>query len=78
MKSKKGSIVKEAKSGEVQKLKDRIKKLERDKRMLISKLNTTEAALADNVKFLKGSTKDVSVEDLIEAAKTNKTLKEVI
>jgi len=77
MKSKKGSIVKEAKSGEVQKLRNKIKRLEKDKRILISKLNTAEAALVGNANFLKGSTEDLSVEDLIEAAKENKTLKEV-
>jgi len=77
MKSKKGSIVKEAKSGEIQKLKNRIKRLEKDKRILISKLNTAEAALAGNNSFLKGSTEDFSVEDLIDAAKENKTLKEI-
>jgi archaellum component FlaC len=77
MKVKKGAIVKEAKSAEVQKLKNRIKRLEKDKRELISKLNTLEAAFEKNIKFLKGSTEDVTVEDLIEAAKVNKSLKEV-
>jgi len=77
MKSKKGSIVKQEKSGEIQKLKNRIKKLEKDKRILISKLNTAEMALEKNFKFLKGTTEDVSLEDLLEAAKKSKTLKEV-
>ncbi len=77
MRSKKGSIVKESKTGEVQKLKNRIKRLERDKKILVSKLNSAEAALGCNVKFLKGSTEDLSVEELIEAAKDNKSLKNI-
>lgn len=77
MKSKRGSVVKEEKSGEISKLKKRIRKLEKDKRELVSKLNTLEDVLERNMKFLKGSTEDVSVEDLIEAAKNSKTLKEV-
>jgi len=77
MKSKKGSCVKEPKNGEIAKLKKRIRLLEKQKKELISKLNTAEKVLERNLKFLKGSTEDVSVEDLIEAAKEDKTLKEV-
>lgn len=77
MKTKKGSITKQSKDGEVQKLKSRIKRLEKDKRILISKLNTAEAALLGSANFLKGSTEDLSVEELIEAAKENKSLKEI-
>ena len=38
---------------------------------------TAEKALERNMKFLKGSVEDVSVEELIAAAKEDKTLKEV-
>lgn len=76
-KVKKGSVVRQAKDGEIQKLKNRIKKLEKEKSILVTKLNTAEAALANNIKFLKGSTEDLSVEDLIEAAKTSKNLREI-
>lgn len=77
MKVKKGSIVKEAKSGEVQKLKNRIKNLEKKNKILVQKLNTAERALEHSAKFLKGSTEEFSVEELIEAANDSKTLKEV-
>jgi hypothetical protein len=77
MKQKKGAIVKQSKDGEVQKLKNRIKKLEKDKRILISKLNTAEKALEHSERFLKGSTEEFSVEELIDAANKSKTLKEV-
>ena len=77
MKAKKGDKVKEPKSGEISKLKKRIRLLEKQKRELISKLNTAERVLEKNMKFLKGSTEDISVEELIEAAKEDKTLKEV-
>ena len=77
MKCKKGSIVKEAKSGAEQKLKNRIKNLEKKNKILIQKLNTAEKALEHSAKFLKGSTEELSVEELIEAAKDSKTLKEV-
>ncbi len=41
-KIKKGARVKEAKSAEVEKLKQRIRRLQKDKRELITKLNTLE------------------------------------
>tara|TARA_R110000851_G_C13074764_1_gene565193 strand:- start:1950 stop:2291 length:342 start_codon:yes stop_codon:yes gene_type:complete len=74
---KKGMIVKQEKSGEVQKLKNRIKRLEKENRDLISKLNTVERAFDSSIKFLKGTTEDVSLEDLIDAAKENKSYKEI-
>lgn len=77
MKSKKGSRMKEEKSAEVSKLKKRIRSLEKKNRELISKLNTLDSVLEKNLKFLKGSTADVTLEDLMEAAKSDTTLKEV-
>ena len=77
MKNKKGSIVKQEKSGEIQKLKNRIKNLEKKNKILVSKLNTAEMALEQNMKFLKGTTEDATLEDLLDAAKVNKTYKEV-
>jgi len=76
-KIKKGARVKEAKSAEVEKLKQRIRRLQKDKRELITKLNTLERAFERNVRVLKGSTEDLSVEELIEAANEDKTIKEV-
>jgi hypothetical protein len=67
----------EEKDGEVQKLKRRIKRLEKDKSALVSKLNTLESVLNSNMDFLKGSTGDHSLEELLEAAKHKKPLKEI-
>jgi len=75
MKHKKGTIVKEAKSGEIQKLKNRVKNLERKNKILIQKLNTAEIALEHSAKFLKGSTEEFTVEELIDAANNSKTAK---
>jgi len=69
-------IKKEYKDGELNKLKKRIKRLESDKRRLLSELNTYEQAFKNTTKFLKDHTSDFSIEDLIEAAKNDKTLKE--
>jgi predicted nuclease with TOPRIM domain len=76
LKQKKGAIVKEEKSGQVQKLKNRIKNLEKKNRLLVTKLNSAEAALKDNMKYLKDHTEDLTLEDLIEAASSKKTLVE--
>jgi len=77
MKQKKGSIVKEAKSGEVQKLKNHIKRLEKKNRILVQKLNTAETALEHSANFLKGSTEEFTVEELIDAANNGKTVKQM-
>lgn len=77
MKVKKGTIVKEAKDGQVQKLKNRIKNLEKKNKILVQKLNTAEKALEESAQYLRDHTEDISVEELIKAAKDKKTLKEV-
>ena len=68
---------KEAKDGEVERLKRKIKRLEKDKRELISKLNTLEQVLKKNFEVLKGSVEDITVEELIEGAKKDKTVKQM-
>lgn len=77
MKQKQGARVKQEKSGEIQKLKNQVKRLQKDKKELISKLRTLEAVLEKNVKVLKGSVEDISVEELIAGAKEEKTIKEI-
>lgn len=74
MKVKRGSIVKEAKSGEIQKLKNKIRRLESDKRKLIAENKDLRERLEENLEFTKRETEDFSVEDLIKAAKTKKDL----
>lgn len=77
MDSKNKKPRKEAKDGTVSKLKAQIRRLEKQKKDLVSQLKSAEKALERNMKFLKGSVEDISVEELIEAAKEDKTLKEV-
>lgn len=76
MKLKKGGKMKEEKDGNISKLKARVRRLEKDKKELISKVNTLEQVLKRNFEVLKGSVEDLSVEELIEAAKNDKTIKE--
>ena len=68
---------KESKDGEVGKLKERIKRLERENSQLRSEIKTLEGAFDKTKKFLKGSMDEFSVEEAIEAAKEEKTLKEL-
>jgi plasmid rolling circle replication initiator protein Rep len=68
---------KEEKDGETQKLRDTIRRLQSDNRKLKQEIATYEAAFQKNIQFLKGKTKDLSVEDLIEGAKKEQTLKQI-
>ena len=74
---KKKIPVKEAKDGLIQKKNRRIKRLEKELAEAKSKLRAYESAFYDVEKFLRESTDEISVEDLIEAAKQDKSLKEV-
>lgn len=67
----------ESKDGEINRLKKAIKRLQREKQQLISEVRTIEAAFDKNVKFLRGMTKDHTIEELIKAAKKEMTLKEI-
>lgn len=60
----------------IRELKGKIRRLESDKRKLLSEVETLETALEENLRFLKYQTKDLSLEDLIEAAKSKKSLRE--
>jgi len=68
---------KEDKNGDVKRLKNIIRRLESDKKKLLSELKTLEEAFYKNVEFLKGKVDDHSLEDLIEAAKEGITLKDI-
>ena len=76
-KSKHRTYNREEKDGELSKLKERIQKLERENRQLKSEIKTLESAFDKTKKFLKGSLEDFSVEDAIEAAKKDQTLKQM-
>lgn len=68
---------KEYKDGELNKLKRRIKRLEKENQRLKSENNAFEQAFKKTTKFLEDHTGDISVEDLIKAAKQDKSLKKV-
>ena len=67
----------EAKDGTVQKLNKRIKRLEKENSRLKSELNAYDQAFKKTTKFLKDHTDQINIDDLIEGAKQNKSLKEV-
>ena len=73
-KTKHKTYQKEAKDGETEKLKKKIRRLESDKRKLKSELATLEAAFLKTTRYLKDSTDGISVEKIIADTKKDKTL----
>ena len=69
--------VKEAKDGQLQRLRNRVRKLEKENRKLKSELNALEKAFENTTKFLRDHTQHISLDDLIEAAKKGHSLKTV-
>lgn len=61
----------------LQKLRARNKKLEKENKELRSRLSTLEEAFRKTKAFLKDSTDEFSIEQCIEGAKKNQTLKEL-
>jgi hypothetical protein len=76
-KSKHREYNKEAKDGETSKLKRRIAHLEKENKLLKSQLRTYEAAFHKNIRFLKGKTDDLSLEELIKGAQEELTVNEI-
>ncbi len=74
---RRGAIVKSAKDGETEKLKRRIKRLEKENKRLKSELRTYESVFKTTSNFVKGSTEEVTLEKLIGAAKRGVGLKEI-
>lgn len=68
---------KEYKDSELNKLKRRVKRLEAENNRLKSELNSFEQAFKKTTKFLRDHTDDISLEDLIEASKKDKSLGKV-
>lgn len=64
----------EEKDGEKERLKKRIRKLEKENTKLKSELNTLESAFNKTAKYLRDNTDEFSVEKVIEAAKKEKPL----
>lgn len=67
----------EEKDGQLDKLKSRVRNLEKENQRLKSELNSYEQAFKKTTKFIKDNTKNISLEKLIQAANDNKTLKQV-
>lgn len=68
---------KEEKDGEVKKLRNANRRLASDNRKLIAENESMRQALHENFDFLKGVTDEFTMEELIQAAKDKKKLKEV-
>lgn len=68
---------KDYKDGELNKLRKRVKRLEKENDRLKSELNSYEQAFKKTTKFLRDNTDEIRLEDLIEAAKNDKSLKQV-
>lgn len=67
---------KQAKDGTISKLRTRIKRLEKENNRLKSELNAYDQAWKKTLKFISDETKEIKLKDLIDAAKSDKNLKE--
>ena len=64
-------------SGEVRKLKDKIRRLESDKRRLISELQTLKVAFEKTKLFIDNKLDGVPIEEVIKSVKANRKLNEI-
>jgi hypothetical protein len=64
-------------SGEIRKLKDKIRRLESDKRRLISELQTLKVAFEKTKLFIDNKLDGVPIEEVIKSVKANKKLTEI-
>lgn len=76
-KGRRTTYAEKERDGEVKRLKDANRRLKSENEKLKSQLKTYEAAFQKNIQFLKGKTKDLTVEQLIEGAKKEQNLKEI-
>ena len=67
----------EEKDGQLDKLKTRVRRLEKENARLKSELNSYEQAFKNTKNFLREHTDEFSLEKLIEGAKGNKSLREL-
>lgn len=67
----------EEKDGQMDKLKTRVRRLEKENARLKSELNAYEQAFKNTKNFLRDHTDEISLESLIEGAKGNKSLKDI-
>lgn len=76
-KGKGRSYPEKEKDGEVQRLKNALKRKDKEMEKLKSELKTYEAAFQKNIQFLKGKTKDLSLAELLEGAKKEQNLTKI-
>ncbi len=76
-KNKHLSYPEKERDGEIKRLKDALKRKEKEIEKLKSELKTYEAAFQKNIQFLKGKTKDLSLQELLDGAKKENNLKEI-
>lgn len=76
-KNKHLSYPEKERDGEIKRLKDALKRKEKELEKLKSELKTYEAAFQKNIQFLKGKTKDLSLQELLDGAKKERNLKEI-
>jgi regulator of replication initiation timing len=61
----------------IQKLKSQVRKLQKENRILKSEIRTLEKAYEETLNFLHDETDEISLEDLVSAAKSKKKVKTV-
>jgi hypothetical protein len=76
-KGKSRSYPEKEKDSEVQRLKNALKRKDKEMEKLKSELKTYEAAFQKNIQFLKGKTKDLSLQELLDGAKKEQNLKQI-
>jgi membrane-anchored glycerophosphoryl diester phosphodiesterase (GDPDase) len=63
--------------GEISRLKNANKRLKSENEKLKAEIKTYEAAFQKNIYFLKGKTKDLSLQELLDGAKKEQSLKSI-
>lgn len=74
---RKATYAEKERDGEVKRLKDANRRLKSENEKLKSELKTYEAAFQKNIQFLKGKTKDLTLQELIDGAKKEQDLKSI-
>ena len=76
-KGKSLSYPEKEKDGQLTKLKNANRRLKSENTRLLAEIKTYEAAFQKNITFLKGKTKDLTVQELIDGAKKEQNLGEI-
>ena len=63
--------------GEIKRLKDALRRKDKEIERMKSELKTYSAAFEKNIQFLKGKTKDLTLQELIDGAKKEQNLKQI-